>query len=131
VDPALEAGELPLIRDPADDRDREEPDRARERLHRAVDLLGELARRREDERAGAAAHRAALAAAVAVELEESLDERRAERDRLARPRPPTAEHIVARDDLGDRRGLDRERLARAERRELPHEVVAETEVAEA
>src|SRR5699024_3154598 len=97
VDAALEARELPLIRDAADDRDREEADRARERLHRAVDLLRELARRREDERAGAATHRAALAAAVAVELEEPLDERRAERDRLARPRPPAAEHIAARD----------------------------------
>ncbi|MEG8033809.1 hypothetical protein QP157_00380 [Sphingomonas sp. LR61] len=63
-------------------------------------------------------------------LRELLDERGAERDGLAGARAATAEDVLAGDHVGDRRGLDRERAARAELLQGAGDVAADAEVAE-
>src|SRR5690606_7164063 len=127
VDAALERHDLLVLRHAAHDRGREEADAARDGLHRAVDLHRELTGGGEDERAGLAARLATLATVV---LHETLDDGNTERDRLARAGLAAAEHILAREHVGDRRGLDRERGLGTHRRELVRDVVADTEIAE-
>ena len=127
VDAALQGSDLAALGHTAVDLRREETHTARDGLHGAVDLQRELAGRREDERARGAAHLTVLAAAV---LHEALDERGSEGDGLARARAAAAEHIFAREHVGNRRRLDRERRNRTEVFEGAGDVVAETEIAE-
>src|SRR5690606_38238274 len=107
---------------------REEPDAAGDGLHGAVDLERELTGRGEDEGARLAPRLAVLAATV---LHEALDERGAERDRLARAGLAPAEHVAAREGDGNRGCLDRERARRAQLTEHSRDVAAEAEVGEA
>src|SRR5690606_21165746 len=133
VDATVQARDLLVVRDTADDGDREEANGTRDRLHRAVDLLRELAGRREDQRAGLAARAAAatrLGVRLAVELEETLDDRSTERDGLARAGPATSEDVTPDEHLWDGRCLNRERLRRAHGGELTNDVVTETQVGE-
>src|SRR6476469_9329051 len=73
-----------------------------ERLERVGDLHRELTRRREDQGVRLARPARGLA------LEQSRDERQAERERLAGAGLATAEHIAPRQGVGDGRGLDGE-----------------------
>src|SRR5690606_7084499 len=106
VDAALQRRHLTVIRNTAVDLRREQPHAARDRLDGAVELQGQLPRRREDERARAAA---GLTLAPSAVLHETLHERSAERDRLARARATAPEHVAARERDRNRRGLDRKR----------------------
>ena len=128
VDALLERTDLARLRHAAVDLRGEQADAAGDRLDGPVDLQRELARRREDERLRLAAELAALAGLGAQHV---LDERRAEGDGLARAGAAAGEHVATREDLGDRRGLDRERRRRAEVGERADDVVAQAEGAEA
>ena len=132
VDAALEGAELTGVRDAAVDLRREEADAARDRLHGAVDLQGQLAGRGQDEGLRCAAELASLVGRlVGAQLEQALDERCSERDGLAGAGAAAAEHVAAGEHVGDRRGLDRERRLGTELGQHADDVVAEAEVAEA
>src|SRR6478672_11729173 len=73
-----------------------------ERLECVGDLHRELTRRREDQGVRLARPARGLA------LEQSRDERQAERERLAGAGLATAEHVAPREGVGDGRGLDGE-----------------------
>src|SRR6478672_8717514 len=73
-----------------------------ERLERVGDLHRELTRRREDQGVRLARPARGLA------LEQSRDERQAERERLAGAGLATAEDVAPREGVGDGRGLDGE-----------------------
>ena len=90
----------------------EQADRAGDGLHGAVDLHRELTRRGEDQGAGQAARLAVLGSVV---LHQALDERGAEGDGLAGAGLAAAEHVLAGENVGDGRGLDRERARSAHR----------------
>src|SRR5690606_14584969 len=110
----------------------EEADALRDRLHRAVDLQGELAGRREDQGARLATH-LALAARLArfgPALHEPLDRGGAEGDGLARAGLASAEHVASLEHDRDGRSLDGERVLRAELAQGAHDVAAEPEVGE-
>src|SRR6478735_4929017 len=78
------------------------PGDVHERLERVGDLHRELTRRREDQGVRLARPARGLA------LEQSRDERQAERERLAGAGLATAEDVAPRQGVGDGRGLDGE-----------------------
>ena len=82
----------------AGDQDERQPGGSGERSQHVADLLSQLAGRGEDDRPRAAARGAG----------EGGEERQAEGQGLARARPGPAEHVPARQRIGDRGRLDRE-----------------------
>ncbi len=125
--PRCSARDLLVLGNAAEIVRREQADAARDRLNRAVDLQSELTGRGEDEGARLAAHLAVLATIV---LHETLDERRPEGDGLAGTGLAAAENILAGENVGDGRCLDRERRLRSQLDELANDVATEAEVSE-
>ena len=100
VDARLESLDLRVLPDAAEDGRVRQPGRRGQRLERVGDLVGELARRREDERARA------VGVDLVARLVETGDERQQERERLARAGTAAAEDVAALERVGQRRGLD-------------------------
>ena len=97
---------------------------AAQRRERVGDLLGELAGRDQDQAAGG------LLAPPARAGREPGQQREAEGQRLARPGLSAAEHVAAGQRVGQRPGLDRERLADVTRRERAHQPGVQAELGE-
>jgi hypothetical protein len=103
VNPSAQARDLRLVPDPSEDHHRAQRHRCGQRRHCPVDLGGELAGRRKDQRARPP--RAAGGRAGG----EPGQQRKNERERLARAGLTPAEHITPGQRIGQRRGLDRKR----------------------
>ena len=101
--PLRSALDLRVGAHPAEDRQRAQAERARQRGHRGLDLAGQLPGGGEHE--GARAARAALAAAG----REPREQRQHEGVGLAGAGAAAAEHVAPGQRVGQRRGLDRER----------------------
>lgn len=129
VDAAQQCGDLTALRHAAHDLSREQADRAGDVLHRAVDLQGEFAGRRENERARCAT-RLALALGLVTD-EQAFDDRCGKRDRLAGAGAAAAEHVATRERFGDRGCLDRERLCGTQFCKRFADAVSETEIGKA
>jgi hypothetical protein len=95
---------------------------------RILDLHGELARRREDQRAGIRlARRIAIARRFA---QQPLDDRRRERQRLAGARLGARDHVVAFERDRNHRALHRARPLETERVKRELESLVETHAVE-
>ncbi len=127
VDALLQRADLTPLRNAAVDLRREQAHGAGDRLHSAVDLQRQLAGRSQDEGDGCAAE---LALGALLRAQDALDQRCAERDRLAGAGAASGEHIATVEDRRGRRRLDRERSSRSHLGEHPHDVVAQAEVGE-
>ena len=100
---------LPAEGHPADDRAAPQAERLRERRQRVRDLHGELAGGHEDQ--------AARVAGPGLALVQPGEQRQPEGERLARAGLRAAEHVTAAERVGQRGGLDGERLGDALRLE--------------
>ncbi len=100
VGAAAQAQDLRVLADPAVDRERGEARGRGERAECLVHLAGELAGRDEDQRARPLGLRAAAGG------HEAGDERQQERVGLAAAGAAAAEHVLAGEGVGERRGLD-------------------------
>ena len=94
-------------------------------LQGLLDLVHELTRRREDQRARR------LGARGAVRLGEAGDQREQERVRLAGAGAAAAEHVATRERVGQRGGLDGGRVGDAEVREDGDKASGDAEIGEA
>ena len=120
VDAAVQRPALRVVADAAVDGAHAEATRRRERLELAADLRGELARGREDQRGGLTLTRAV----------DACDERHAERDRLSGTGGCTAADVATGERVGNRRGLDVERLRDPGLRQYGDEVGGHADVRE-
>jgi hypothetical protein len=122
VDGPLELGGLPVERQPADDDGGGEAECLRERRECVVHLLGQLPGGDEDE--------STWLPGTGPAAGETGQERETERQGLAGAGLATAEEVAAGEGVGERRGLDRERLREAVRGERAHDGLGQAELGE-
>ena len=111
VDALAEGGDLRAGRDTTEHRDGAEAERLRHRHDGFVDLGDEFTGRRQDEGTRLAAGLAVGGAHTVGG--EAGDEGKGERERLARAGAPPAEHVATGEGVGQRGGLDGERVVDA------------------
>ncbi len=127
VDALLQRTDLTPLRDATIDLRGEQADAASDRLHRAVDLQREFARRGEDDRLRVTAELTTLSG---LALQDALDQRSAEGDRLTGTGAASSEHVAALQDRRDGRCLNGERRSRTHVAQRFDDVRAEAEVGE-
>ena len=110
VDTPAKAADLGVLADATEDGQAVDPQRLGQRGHRGLDLVHQLAGRRQDERPWLAGLARGLAGG------QSGEQGKQEGVGLARAGAATAENVATREGVGQRRGLDRSRDGDACRR---------------